>query len=327
MPRPLLEVQALKKHYPMSRGTVLDRQVGVVKAVDGISFSIEPRQIFALVGESGCGKTTTSRLILLLETATEGKIVFNGSDVTTFDRQRRRDYRLSVQAVFQDPFSSLNPRMRVGSIIAEPLEVQGTFGREQIKQRVADTMERVQLDPQTARRYPHMFSGGQRQRIALARALAVEPRLIVLDEPVSGLDVSIRAQILNLLQDLQADLGVSYLLISHDLATVRHMSHKVGVMYLGRIVEIGDCEDIYTNPLHPYTKALLSAALPSHPDAVREEIRLSGEPPSAAALPAGCRFHPRCGYADGTCVQIEPELRVAGGTHWVACHLANGQGV
>ncbi len=324
MSEDLLEIKGLKKYFPITRGVIRGQVLGWVKAVDGISFSIPPGTIFALVGESGCGKTTTSRLILLLERATDGAIFFRGQDIRKLNREETRQYKSEVQTIFQDPFSSLNPRMRVGSIIAEPLIVQKKYGQDEIHGKVKEALRQVNLDVNAAGRYPHMFSGGQRQRIALARALAVSPRLIILDEPVSALDVSIRAQILNLLHDLQIELGVSYLLISHDLATVRYMSHEVGVMYLGRIVERAECEEVYNHPLHPYTEALLSAALPSHPDLVREEIMLPGEVPSAAALPPGCRFHPRCRHREPICVEAEPELERAGPNHWVACHKAKG---
>ncbi len=324
MSEALLEIKGLKKYFPITRGVIRGRVLGWVKAVDGISFSIPPGTIFALVGESGCGKTTTSRLILLLERATDGAIFFRGQDIRKLNREETRQYKSDVQTIFQDPFSSLTPRMRVGSIIAEPLIVQKKYSQDEIHGKVKEALRQVNLDVNAAGRYPHMFSGGQRQRIALARALAVSPRLIILDEPVSALDVSIRAQILNLLHDLQIELGVSYLLISHDLATVRYMSHEVGVMYLGRIVERAESEEVYNHPLHPYTEALLSAALPSHPDLVREEIMLPGEVPSAAALRPGCRFHPRCRHREPICVEAEPELERAGPNHWVACHKAKG---
>jgi len=320
MPEALLEVRGLKKYFPITKGVIRTKVEGLVKAVDGISFSIAPGAIFALVGESGCGKTTTSRLILLLERATEGTILFRGEDITKLNKEQVKEYKSAVQAIFQDPFSSLNPRKRVGSIIAEPLKVQGKLGKAEVQYRVEEALKQVSIDVTAARRYPHMFSGGQRQRIALARALVMNPRIIVLDEPVSALDVSIRAQILNLLHDLQLELGVSYLLISHDLATVRYMSHRVGVMYLGRIVEIAECEESYNNPFHPYTQALLSAALPSHPDLVKDEIMLPGEVPSAAALPPGCRFHPRCLHTEPICLDDEPELQMISENHWVGCH-------
>ena len=320
MAEALLEVRGLKKYFPITKGVIRTKIMGLVKSVDGISLSIAPGTIFALVGESGCGKTTTARLILLLEKATEGAILFKGKDITQLDPERVKEYKSAVQAIFQDPFSSLNPRMRIGSIIAEPLKVQKRLGKAEIQHRVGEALKQVSIDVTAARRYPHMFSGGQRQRIALARALVLNPGLIVLDEPVSALDVSIRAQTLNLLHDLQRALGISYLLISHDLATVRYMSHQVGVMYLGRIVERAECESLYNQPLHPYTQALLSAALPSHPDLVKDEIMLPGEVPSAAALPPGCRFNPRCLHRESICLDQEPELQMIQENHWVACH-------
>jgi len=316
----LLDVRDLKKYFPITKGIVFTKVMGWVKAVDGIDFSIIRGTTFALVGESGCGKTTTAKLLLLLLKPTDGSILFQDRDVTKIDKQQLKEYKSAVQAVFQDPFSSLDPRMQVRDIIAEPVEVQLKLSRRDVMCRVEEAMERVGIDVVAARWYPHQLSGGQRQRIALARALAVNPRLIILDEPVSALDVSIRAQILNLLKDLQRELDVAYLLIAHDLATVRYMSSQVGVMYLGRIVELAQCEELYTNPLHPYTQALLSAALPSHPDLVRDEIRLSGEVPSAAALPTGCRFHPRCIYAEPICFKQEPELQIVREKHWVDCH-------
>ncbi|MDA1349461.1 MAG: ATP-binding cassette domain-containing protein, partial [Chloroflexi bacterium] len=276
---PVLRVEGLKKHFPVAR-SFLGRTKKVLKAVDGISFDIEPGTTYGLVGESGCGKTTTSKLILLLEEATAGQIIFNGQAVTDFSRQGLREYKASVQAVFQDPWSSLNPRMRVKGIVGEPLEINTNLTRGQVGSRVGELLEEVGLAPYQADLFPHEFSGGQRQRIGVARALALNPKVVILDEPVSALDVSIRAQIMNLLKDLQDEHNLSYLLIAHHLATVRHMSDKIGVMYLGRLVEEADTEELFENPLHPYTRALMSAALPSHPDIERDEIILVGEVPS-----------------------------------------------
>lgn len=317
----LLEVQGLKKYFPVIRGLLLWGSVGWIRAVDNVSFSIEEGQTFALVGESGCGKTTTAKVILLLERATAGSVTFRGQEISRARGRELHRYRSSVQAVFQDPASSLDPRMRVGSIVAEPLMANNSFSRKAIRERVEETLVQVGLNPEAARLFPHEFSGGQRQRIAIARALSLRPSLIVLDEPVSALDVSIRAQIMNLLKDLQSQSGVTYLLIAHNLATVRYMSHQIGVMYLGRLVERSSGEELFTNPLHPYTKALLSAALPSHPDVVREEIVLPGDVPSALNPPAGCRFHPRCPAVIPDCSEVEPQLNEVTPGHYVACHL------
>lgn len=311
----------MRKHFPVERG-LLKRVTGWVKAVDNISFSIEEGQTFSLVGESGCGKTTTARIILLLEEATGGSVLFRGGDITKLDKKGLREYHASVQAVFQDPYSSLSPRKRVWFTVGEPLMVNKAVPhRRAIKERVEELLIQVGLDHRAAELYPHEFSGGQRQRIAIARALALNPSLVVLDEPVSALDVSIRAQIMNVLKDLQGRLGVAYLLIAHDLATVRYMSHRMGVMYLGQLVESGPSEELYDRPLHPYTRALLAAALPSHPDVVREEIILKGEVPTALNPPSGCRFHPRCHCAMPICAEVEPSLKGMGNDHSVACHL------
>jgi oligopeptide/dipeptide ABC transporter ATP-binding protein len=293
---------------------------GVVRAVDGISFTIERGQTLGVVGESGCGKTTTAKLVLGLEDPTGGTIRFEGRDLQQLDTAGRRHYRKSVQAVFQDPYASLNPRMRIGSIIAEPLVTNETLSAGEVRQRVLRLLDLVGLPDRAADLFPHEFSGGQRQRIAIARALALSPRLIVLDEPVSALDVSIRAQILNLLRDLQAELGLSYLFIAHDLAAVAHMSHTIAVMYLGKIVEEGEARTLARAPKHPYTEALFSAALPSHPDEKQEEIILPGEVPSPLNPPDGCRFHPRCPHAMARCAEEAPALAPVEG-RLVACHL------
>jgi oligopeptide/dipeptide ABC transporter ATP-binding protein len=316
---PLLEARNLQKHFPMKRG-LFGRDGGSVKAVDDISFEIESGRTLGVVGESGCGKTTTAKLVLRLETPTGGEIRFDGRVLSGLDGDLLRMYRRSVQAVFQDPFASLDPRMRVGDIIAEPLTTNEKLPKDEVRRRIDKLLDVVGLPGRSATLFPHEFSGGQRQRIAIARSLALSPRIVVLDEPVSALDVSIRAQILNLLRDLQRELGLSYLFIAHDLAAVAHMSHTVAVMYLGKIVEIGDAKVIAQNPQHPYTKALFSAALPSHPDEKRDEIILSGEVPSPVNPPAGCRFHPRCPSVMDRCRTEAPELAVWDGRR-VSCHL------
>src|SRR5437867_177970 len=316
---PLLETTDLTKHFSVRRGT-LGFGTGLVRAVDSISFTIDAATTLGLVGESGCGKTTTSRLILGLERPTAGRIRFEGKDVATLGRDDGRHYRRSVQAVFQDPYASLDPRMRVSAIVAEPLVINSDLDAVARRRRVAELLDLVGLPERAATLYPHEFSGGQRQRIAIARALALEPKLVVLDEPVSALDVSIRAQILNLLRDLQQRLGVSYLFIAHDLAAVAHMSHTIAVMYLGKIVETGEARALARAPKHPYTEALFSAALPSHPDERREEIILPGEVPSPLNPPSGCRFHPRCPHAMARCAEEEPALQDVE-ARIVACHL------
>jgi peptide/nickel transport system ATP-binding protein/oligopeptide transport system ATP-binding protein len=305
----------------VTQGLVWTRVLGWVMAVDGFSFSIPQGETVAIVGESGCGKTTTAKLILRLEDPTAGQVLVDGQDIHTLSGAALKRYRTTVQAVFQDPWSSLSPRMRVREIVAEPLVINGGMPSQVVKQRVAETLEAVGLRQQQASLYPHEFSGGQRQRIAVASALVSNPKLIILDEPVSALDVSIRAQIMNLLVDLQKQFHVSYLLIAHHLATTRYMANEVAVMYLGKIVERAKTKDLFKNPLHPYTKALFSAALPAHPDIVREEIVLQGEVPSPINPPSGCRFHPRCPFAMPRCSEIEPKEQDMAPDHMVACHL------
>jgi oligopeptide/dipeptide ABC transporter ATP-binding protein len=316
---PLLEARNLTKHFPVRRG-FLAKPLGVVRAVDGVNFSIGVGKTLGVVGESGCGKTTTAKLVLRLEDPTGGALFFDGQDISGLEGREVMQYRKAVQAVFQDPFASLNPRMRVDAIISEPLITHERLDSAEVDKRVARLIDLVGLPERSAKLFPHEFSGGQRQRIAIARSLAVSPRLVVLDEPVSALDVSIRAQILNLLRDLQAQLGLSYLFIAHDLAAVAHMSHTIAVMYLGQIVEIGDAAAIATRPRHPYTQALFAAALPSHPSEQREELVLTGEVPSPLNPPLACRFHPRCPHAMARCSSEEPVLREAEGRR-VACHL------
>jgi oligopeptide/dipeptide ABC transporter ATP-binding protein len=315
----LLEAQNLTKHFPLRRG-LFGSDPGAVRAVDGVSFAIEAGRTLGVVGESGCGKSTTAKLVLKLEEPTSGEIRFEGRALQKLDASGLRQYRRSVQAVFQDPFASLNPRMRVGAIIAEPLVTNEKIDKAHTRERVARLLDMVGLPARSADLFPHEFSGGQRQRIAIARALALSPKLVVLDEPVSALDVSIRAQILNLLVDLQRDLGLAYLFIAHDLAAVAHMSHTIAVMYLGQLVEYGPAKTVASDPKHPYTQALFSAALPSHPDEAREEIILTGEVPSPVNPPSGCRFHPRCPHVLPRCAPEVPKLRPAFGRE-TACHL------
>jgi peptide/nickel transport system ATP-binding protein len=323
---PLLEVVDLVRHFPLRSGPAGARR-GTVRAVDGVGFAIEPGTTFALVGESGCGKTTTARLVLRLDRPTSGRILVHGKDIGALRGAGLREYHNDVQAVFQDPYSSLNPRMRVGEIVGEPLRIQRRPGRRELAARVGELLEQVGLPATAAKRHPHQFSGGERQRIALARALSLRPKLLVLDEPVSALDVSIRAQILNLLADLQEELGLSYLLISHDLAVVEHMSHRVAVMYAGQIVEVATRANLYENPLHPYTRALIAAVPQADPDVPLVDSGF-GEPPNPAQLPPGCRYHPHCPIADASvCPVTEPAPRPVRPDHMVACHLVEPQEV
>jgi oligopeptide transport system ATP-binding protein len=321
--QPLLEVEGLEVHFPILRGLIFSRQVGNVRAVDGVSFAINPGETLGLVGESGCGKTTTGLAIMQLVRSTRGKMLFNGENLTEPERQGRQQSRRKVQMIFQDPYSSLNPRMTIGNIIADPIKVHGLFQGKALLERVRELLELVGLDPGLVNRYPHQFSGGQRQRVGVARALAVDPQLIICDEPVSALDVSIQAQILNLLHDLQRDLNLTYLFISHDLAVVRHISTNVAVMYLGKIAEVAHCDELYSNPLHPYTQALLRAIHVPNPQVERAHKRspLGGDLPNPSHPPIGCNFSTRCPLANDTCRRIKPDLREIASGHWVACHL------
>jgi oligopeptide transport system ATP-binding protein len=308
-------------HFPITQGIVIQRQVGAVKAVDGLNFDIVRGETLGLVGESGCGKTTTGRAILQLYRPTAGTVVFKGEELTKLKGEKLRRMRRQMQMIFQDPYASLNPRMTVGDIIGEPLQVHDILKGRARRDRVQELLKVVGLNPYFVTRYPHEFSGGQRQRIGVARALAVQPEFIVCDEPISALDVSIQAQIINLLEDLQAKFNLTYLFIAHDLSVVRHISDRIAVMYLGKIVELTGRKELYENPLHPYTRALLSAV--PIPDPVVEEQRrrmvLEGDVPSPAHPPAGCNFHTRCPLAMERCGQEEPEFRDVGGGHWVAC--------
>lgn len=318
---PLLTVENLRKHFPLSRGVRFWQPPPVVRAVDGVSFTIPQGTTFGLVGESGCGKTTLARSLLLLERPTSGTISFNGKPLTSFSERDVRGYRQAVQVVFQDPYSSLSPRMRIQQIVAEPIVTHRRMTKAALRARVAELLELVGLHPITAGLFPHELSGGQRQRVAIARALSLDPRLVVLDEPVSALDVSIRAQIINLMQRLQTRLGVTYLLIAHDLAIVRHMATITAVMYLGKIVEQAPSDQLFAEPLHPYTIALLSAAPVPDPDVRQERIALQGEIPSALNPPPGCAFHTRCPFVFDRCRVEEPQLIEVAPGRQARCHL------
>ncbi|MFN8577248.1 MAG: dipeptide ABC transporter ATP-binding protein [Candidatus Sericytochromatia bacterium] len=325
MSEDLLVVKNLKKHFPIKRGIIVSKQVGAVKAVDGISFTIKKGETLGMVGESGCGKSTTGRLILRLLEATEGQVFFEGKDVLAMSSNEMRALRREMQIVFQNPYASLDPRMTVGDSIAEPIKIHKTHTGPGVGKRVRELMEIVGLRPIYADRYPHEFSGGQRQRIGIARALAVNPKFIIADEPVSALDVSVQAQVLNLLDDLQKEYGLTYLFIAHNLSTVKHISDRVAVMYLGSMVELSEGNELYLNPLHPYTKALLSAIPVTDPTVKIDRILLEGDIPSPVNPPSGCKFHTRCFMMNDKikdkCKSVNPEFQDVGNGHFVACHL------
>lgn len=316
----LLEVRNLKKHYPIRKG-FFSKQVGAVKAVDGITLSVEQGETLAVVGESGCGKSTTGRAILRLIEPTDGEIKFGGTDVRSLNPEQLRRFRTDMQMVFQDPYASLDPRWTVQRILEEPLRTHGSAPASELRSRVEQLMEVVGLSPYQAHRYPHEFSGGQRQRIGIARALALNPKFIVCDEPVSALDVSIQAQVLNLMQDLQEQYGLTYMFISHDLSVVKFISDRVAVMYLGRIVELAPTKELFAKPLHPYTQALMSAVPVPDPTLKKQRIVLTGDVPNPETPPSGCAFHPRCPYAVDRCRTEAPELREVDSGHQAACHL------
>lgn len=321
----LVDVRDLKMHFPLTRGIVLQRVVGYVRAVDGVSFSIERGQTMGLVGESGSGKTTIGRTIVRLYKPTSGQVLFNDKDLATMDGEALRQMRQRVQMIFQDPFASLNPRYTIGSLIAEPMHIYKVASNAEIRERTLELLRVVGLRPEYIDRYPHEFSGGQRQRIAVARALSINPEFVIADEPVSALDVSIRAQVLNLLQRLQQQFHLTYLFVSHDLSVVRHVADRIAVMYLGKIVELSDRDELYAAPKHPYTKALLSAVPIPDPqiEKHRQRIILSGDLPSPINIPSGCRFHTRCPMAQDICREVEPAFEAKEGReHYAACHFS-----
>jgi len=326
---PLLEVSDLVKHFPISSGVLFNKNAGAVRAVDGVSFSIKPGETLGLVGESGCGKSTLARTVLQLLEPTSGSVRFDGQEIAGLGRRKLQPLRSEMQMIFQDPYASLNPRKRVGQIVGSPLKLHGIADGKELRTQVEELLDRVGLAPEHYNRFPHEFSGGQRQRIGIARALALKPKLIIADEPVSALDVSIQAQIINLLEDLQDEFDLTYIFVAHDLGVVRHVADRVAVMYLGKIVEIGPASEVYSNPVHPYTEALLSAVPIPDPRANRErkERILEGDVPSPADPPAACRFHTRCPYATEICSEVEPALVRHRGHQWAACHHPLNAGV
>ncbi|MDI6706722.1 MAG: dipeptide ABC transporter ATP-binding protein [Bacillota bacterium] len=320
MQEALLEVKGLKKYFPIKKG-IISRVVANVKAVDGVDFTVKRGETLGLVGESGCGKSTTGRAILRLLEPTEGEVYFEGKDVAKVSKQEMRELRREMQIIFQDPYASLNPRMTIGDIIGEAFDIHGLLKGKEREKRVLELLDVVGLRSQHIRRYPHEFSGGQRQRIGIARALAVNPKLVICDEPVSALDVSIQAQVINLMQELQEQFGLTYMFIAHDLSVVKHISDRVAVMYLGKIVELAGKEELYSSPKHPYTQALLSAIPVPDPEYKRERILLEGDVPSPVNPPSGCRFHTRCREAQPICREVVPEFKDIGGGHYCACHM------
>lgn len=318
----LLEIKNLKKFFPIRKG-FFGKSTSYVKAVDDVSFGIKRGETLGLVGESGCGKTTCGRTVLKLYEPTDGSIIYNGEDITKFSGSQMLDYRRKMQIIFQDPYASLDARMTVGDIVGESIDIHKLMGKKERNERIQFLLNKVGLNSEHANRYPHEFSGGQRQRIGIARALAVQPEFIVCDEPISALDVSIQAQVVNMLEELQDDLGLTYLFIAHDLSMVKHISNRVGVMYLGKMVELAESNELYSHPMHPYTQALLSAIPIPDPDAAdgRKRIVLEGEIPSPIDPPPGCRFRKRCRYAKPICAEKDPEFKDLGGNHYVACHL------
>ncbi len=318
----LIEVKGLKKYFPVRKG-FFGGNIQHVKAVDDVSFHIKKGETLGLVGESGCGKSTTGRTVIRLYDPTDGQIIFDGKDISKLSQKQLIPYRKKIQMIFQDPYASLNSRMTVGDIVGEPLDIHNIASGKERMERIQYLLETVGLSGDHANRYPHEFSGGQRQRVGIARALAVEPEFIIADEPISALDVSIQAQVVNMLEDLQAEMGLTYLFIAHDLSMVKHISDRIGVMYLGKMVELADSDELYYRPQHPYTQALLSAVPIADPNVAKESNRiiLEGDVPSPLNPPSGCRFRTRCKYAMDICAQAEPEFKDVGGGHWVACHL------